>query len=113
MSKINISVYTKLDDKENVQTLVALKDDEVIKYIDSDGNKVILDMERNIMKRENEDYVFTFNFKLNNIVIHLKKMRRDFDKRIKTISIKKNNHNYNVKYQLVDERVSNEYHLKY
>lgn len=113
MEKINIQVYTNLNKLEETNDLLAIKDNDVIKYIDLENNKVIVDMENDIMTRENSDYHFTIDFNANNIIIKLKVHNKFFDKAIKTLSIKKKKNSYNVRYCLLDEDIINEYHIKF
>lgn len=113
MEKINIQVYTNLNNLEETNDLLAIKDNDVIKYIDLENNKVIVDMKNDIMIRENIDYHFTIDFNANNIIIKLKSLNKCFDKKIKTIWIKKSKNSYNVKYVLVDDDLINEYHIKF
>ena len=113
MEKINIRLYTNFNNLEETNDLLAIKDNDVIKYIDLENNKVIVDMENDIMIRENSDYHFTIDFNANNIIIKLKSLNKCFDKAIKTIWIKKSKNSYNVKYVLVDDDLINEYHIKF
>ena len=113
MEKINISLYTKLNNLEEINNFFAIKDKDVIKYIDLENNKIIVDMKNNIMTRENSDYHFTLDFNKNNIIINLKAHHKLFDKEIETITIKKQNNSYHIKYCLVDENIVNEYLLKF
>ena len=113
MEKINIRLYTNFNNLEETNDLLAIKDNDVIKYIDLENNKVIVDMENDIMIRENSDYHFTIDFNANNIIIKLKSLNKCFDKSIKTIWIKKSKNSYNVKYVLVDDALIKEYHIKF
>ena len=113
MEKINIRLYTNFNNLEETNDLLAIKDNDVIKYIDLENNKVIVDMKKDIMIRENIDYHFTIDFNANNIIIKLKSLNKCFDKMIKTIWIKKSKNSYNVKYVLVDDDLINEYHIKF
>lgn len=113
MNKINANIYTNLDGIEETQKILAIKDINVIKYIDLTNNKVTLYINDNKMIRENNDYIFEIDFNKNNIIIYMKKTNKQFNKEINTIFIKKNNNSYNVKYKLLDEDIINEYYIKY
>lgn len=113
MEKINIHLYTKLDNLEESTDLLAIKDNDVIKYNDLENNRIILDMKNNIMIRENSDYHFTLDFNANNIIIKLKSLNKFFDKKINTLWIESKKRSYSVKYCLVDENIINEYHIKF
>ena len=62
MEKINIRLYTNFNNLEETNDLLAIKDNDVIKYNDLEDNKVIVDMANNVMIRENNDYYFTIDF---------------------------------------------------
>ena len=113
MEKINIQLYTKLNNLEKTDNLLAIKDNDVIKYNDLENNKVILDMKNDVMIRENDDYHFTIDFRTNDIVIKLKTHDKIFHKPIETLWIEHKKKSYTVRYCLVDEGIINEYHIKF
>ena len=113
MEKINIHLYTNLDNLVKTDDLLAIKDNDVIKYNDLEDNKVIVDMANNVMIRENNDYYFTIDFNANNIIIKLKNYDKTFDKEIETLWIERKMKSYTVRYRLVDEDIINEYHIKF
>lgn len=113
MEKISISLYTNLNNLEETNNFLAIKDEDVIKYIDLENNKIIVDMKNDIMTRENNDYYFTLDFNQNNIIIKLKLNNTQFDKEIETLFIEKKKNSYTVRYRLIDENIVNEYHLKF
>jgi len=113
MEKINIQIYTNLNNLEETCNLLAIKDHDVIKYNDLENNIVIVDMKKNIMTRENNDYQFIMNFNENNKIIKLKEYNKLFDKQIKTLLIEKKNNSYIIRYHLIDEDIINEYHIKF
>lgn len=113
MEKIDIQLYTNLNNLEETHKLLAIKDNDVIKYNDLENNKIMVDMENNIMTRENQDYHFTLDFNTDNIIIKLKSLDKTFNKEIKTLWIEKKKKSYNVKYQLIDDDIINEYHIKF
>lgn len=113
MERIKINVYNKLENEEETQEIYAIKEDDVIKYIDLENNKMIIDMKNNVITRENEDYLFTLDFNSNAINILIKKIKKEFIKSIKTILIDKNKKSYLVRYLLIDEKEINEYYVKF
>ena len=113
MEKIDIQLYTNLNNLEETHNLLAIKDNDVIKYNDLENNKVLVDIKNNIMLRENSDYHFTLDFNNNNIIIKLKSIDKIFNKEIKTLWIERKKNSYTVRYQLIDENIVNEYHLKF
>ena len=69
MERKEISVYTKLEKIEENYNIMAIKNNNVIKYIDLANNKMVIDMENDIITRENSEYEFTLDFKKNKIFI--------------------------------------------
>ena len=113
MKKTKIIVYTKLNNIEENNEFLAIKNDNIIKYIDLENNKMIIDMENNKITRENRDYLFNLDFGNNKIIIKLKKLNKEFEKIIKIITISKSNTSYLVRYLLIDENIINEYYVKF
>ena len=113
MKRCEISVLTNFNGQKKVHKYMAIKNDSVIKYIDLEKNRICLNLEKNILERENRDYKFIIDFDNNNIEIYIKKLKNKMDKKIKTLMIDKNNNSYLVKYFLTDEKEVNEYSIKY
>ena len=112
MQKVTIKVYSKLNNIEENNEFLAIIDDKLIKYIDLENNKMIIDKENNIIIRENIDYLFNMDFNNNTITITMKKLNKEFIKDIKTIDITNTSKVYSVKYLLIDENIINEYYVK-
>lgn len=112
MKKTMVKVYSKLNNIEENNEFLAIVDDKLIKYIDLENNKMIIDKENNIITRENVDYLFNMDFNNNKITITMKKLNKDFIKDIKTIDITNTSKIYSVKYLLIDENIINEYYVK-
>ncbi len=113
MKKIKIKVYTMFDKKEENSNFLAIKNDDVIKYIDLENNKMTIDMKNNIIIRENEDYLFNIKLDNNEINIRIKKLKKEFNKKIKTLIINKTNKSYLIRYLLTDDNIYNEYYVTY
>lgn len=113
MKKTKITVYSKLNNIEENNEFLAIKDTKVIKYIDLEDNKMIIDMENNIITRENIDYLFNIELNNNKIIIKMKKLNKLLEKDIKTLVISKSNKSYLVRYLLNDENIINEYYVKF
>ena len=113
MGRRKINVYTKLNNQEESNEMFAIISNDVIKYIDLENNKMIIDMLNNIMIRENSDYLYTIDFNKNNIDIYMKKLRKHLDKDIKTLIIEKTRKHYLVRYLLSDDNVYNEYYVNF
>ena len=113
MEKIKIQLYTNFNHKEETEEFLAIKEDDVIKYIDLENNKMTVDIRNNIIIKENSDYHFTMDFNTNNIIIKLKKHNRVFDKPIETLFKETKKETYRVVYKLLDENIINEYHMKF
>ncbi len=112
MKKTMVKVYSKLNNIEENNEFLAIIDDKLIKYIDLENNKMIIDKENNIIIRENIDYLFNMDFNNNKITITMKKLGKDFVKDIKTMDISNTSKIYSVKYLLIDENIINEYYVK-
>ena len=112
MQKVTIKVYSKLNNIEENNEFLAIVDDKLIKYIDLENNKMIIDKENNMIIRENIDYLFNMDFNNNKITITMKKLNKDFVKDIKTMDISNTSKIYSVKYLLIDENIINEYYVK-
>ena len=113
MKKTNIRVFTKLNDIEENNEFLAIKDDNLIKYIDLEDNKMTIDMEKNIIIRENKDYLFNMDFNNNIITINIKKIGKVLEKEINTMIISKSETKYLIRYLLTDENIINEYYVKF
>lgn len=113
MKKKKITVYTNLNNIEENNEFLAIKDDNLIKYIDLENNKMVIDMENNIFVRENRDYLFNMDFNNNKIDITIKKLNKILEKEIKTLIISKTAKEYLVRYLLKDEDIINEYYVKF
>ncbi len=113
MKKAKIRVYTCFDKKEDSSDFFAIKDDDVIKYIDLENNKIIVDMKNNIIIKENIDYLFNIDFDNNIIDIEVKKLKKSFNKEIKTMLIEKKKKSFLVRYLLIDDNIYNEYYVTY
>jgi len=113
MERKKIKVYTNLDKVEKSYNIMAIKNNDVIKYIDLENNVMIIDMANDVIKRENQDYIFNIDFKNSMITIKVKKFNKTFDKSIKVLIIDKNNRSYLVRYILTSEEIVNEYYIEF
>lgn len=112
MQEIKIKVYSKLNDIEENNEFLAIIDNNLIKYIDLENNKMNIDMENNTIIRENTDYFFNIDFNNNKITITMKKLNKIFEKEINTMEISRTKKSYLVRYLLTDENIINEYYVK-
>lgn len=113
MKETKIKVYSKLNNIEENNEFLAIKNDNVIKYIDLENNKMVIDIKNNLITRENKDYLFNLDFANEKIVITMKKLDKIFEKEMKIIDISISNSMYSVKYLLTDENIINEYYVKF
>lgn len=113
MKRTQIKVYTKFGKIEESTNFYAIKDDDVIKYIDLDNNKMIINMNNYTIIKENIDYIFNLEFEKNNIVIEIKRLHRIINKSIKTLKIEKTKRSFLARYLLEDEQEINEYYIKF
>lgn len=113
MKKVKIRIYSFLNNIEENNEFLAIKNDNVIKYIDFCNNKIEIDLNNNVIKRENNDYLFTLKFNDNIIEIFAKKLKKTFYKDIKTIVCDSSKSKFLVRYLLIDENIVNEYYVKF
>ena len=113
MKKTEIIVYTKLNDVEETNKFMAIKDDNTIKYFDLDNNKMTIDLKNKIIIRENNDYLFNMDFNNNKITIKMKKLGKTIIKDIKTMTITSKSKEFMVRYLLTDDEIINEYYVKF
>ncbi len=113
MEEVKIKVYSNLNNIEENNEFLAIKNDSVIKYIDLENNTMIVDIKNNIIERENKDYLFKIKLNENKIEIEIKKLHKIMEKSIKTLLISNNKNKYLVRYLLEDENVVNEYFVKF
>ena len=111
MEKVSIKVYSNLNNIEENNEFLAIKDENVIKYTDLENNKMIIDMKNNIIEKENNDYLFKIMLNDNVIEIKMKKLDKVFLKEIKTLLISLTGKRYLVRYQLSDDNIINEYYV--
>ena len=113
MRKTKIKIYSNLNNIEENEEILAIKNENIIKYIDFSNNKMTIDIENNIIEKENADYLFILKFNDNIIEIHLKKLKKTFYKEIKTLTCNYSKSKFLVRYLLVDENIINEYYVKF
>ena len=113
MKKVNIKIYSFLNNIEENNEFLAIKDDNVIKYIDFSNKKMKIDMENNIIEKDNEDYLITLKFNENIIEIFSKKLKKTFYKEIETITCEYSKTKFLIRYSLIDENIINEYYVKF
>lgn len=113
MKRTQITIYTKFGKIEECNKIYAIKDEDVIKYIDLENNKMIIDMHNNTLLRENSDYIFNLDFNKEIIFIEMKMFKKMLQKSIKTLKLEKTKKSFLIRYQLLDEQEINEYYVKF
>ena len=113
MEKVSIKVYSNLNNIEENNEFLAIKDENVIKYTDLENNKMIIDIKNNVIERENNDYLFKIKLNENVIEIMMKKLNKVFLKEINTLLISLTGKRYLVRYQLSDDNIINEYYVNF
>ena len=113
MAKIDINVYTNMNDLQESINIKAIIINKVIKYNDLVNNKFVVDCNNNILIKENSETIVKIDFNKNIISIMLKEYNKEFFKEIKTETIINNNNIYYVKYKLIDENTINEYKIEF
>ena len=113
MKKREIQVFTSFNNIEENNVFLAIKSDDFIKYFDLENNKMIIDLKNKIITRENIDYLFNMDFVNNKITINMKKLNKIVEKEIKTMYITSTHKEFMVRYLLTDEKIINEYYVKF
>lgn len=113
MAKKEIKVTTFMNNYKESNRFKAIVLNNVIKYIDFVNNKFVVDLEKDLLIKENDDSFIKIDFSKNNISIFIKEYNKEFIKEIETITINKNDSIYYVKYHLIDENVVNEYQIEF
>lgn len=114
--KIKIKVKIKNKDQllKNTYNAIYIKEQECIKYQETDKTKVTLNKKDNILIRENNFMYMKYIFLNNNISIGdilLKDINKSVKVNIKTKKIIKNSNKFLVKYELLDSNESFEYEI--
>ena len=113
MEKKQIKVFTNFNGITQNNEFLAIKDEFVIKYIDLENNKMVIDMLNDTIERENKDYLFYINLSNSLIEITIKKLRMKMKKKIELLLIEKKKKSYLVRYRLIDEDEVNEYYVNF
>ena len=113
MKKKEIKVLTIFNNIQKDYVYMAIIDDFVIKYIDLDNNKMIIDVLNDVIRRENSDYIIHILLRDNIIKIYVKKIKVTYEKVIQTLIIKKDKNSYLVRYFLTDEKELCEYFVNF
>ena len=113
MARKKINVYTKLNNIEQSNTFYAIINDNVIKYIDLENNKMIVDLNKLTIIRENNDYLFNIDFQKEIISIYIKKLKKTIYKEIMTLLKESKGKSFLIRYYLTDEKEINEYYINF
>ena len=75
---------------------------EILSFFDKDTNntEIIIDLNNDILIRNNEDYKIKMNFQKKIIEYKLKKENLEFDQDINIIMLKKSKNEYIINYQI-------------
>lgn len=118
MKKVKLNIKLKNKDIQEEKSLIAVIDNNQIKYIENKDivTEMELDLENDILIRNNKDYTITYKFILDEITINkvlVKELNRGLDLKIKTNKLKKDNNSYKVEYEILDSNEIIEYELNY
>ena len=94
MAKKDIKVYTNMDNFKETNIFSAIVLDNVIKYIDLDNNKFVINCKKNTLLKETMESVIEIDFNKNIISILMKDFNKKFYKEIKTLLINHTNNDY-------------------
>lgn len=115
MSKISLHInLLNKEDKTNLKwEVLGIKRDNVILY-NEDNIKVKIDIEKNTLTRENEDYLIEIDFKNNKAFYTLKKYLTRLDLELKTKQIEINNQRIKINYIInMEKEIEYMYEINY
>ena len=105
MKKIKINVLLESSETNSKITSIAEIEENTIKYSESDGTIVTLNIKDNILIRENEKLLMTFEFNKSKITtneIFIKELKQILTTMIETKNIICKNNYYKVEYEIID-----------
>lgn len=112
MSKKDVCVYTNMNSIEKRQYVKAIFDINKIKYFDLQ-DKFIVDFDKNMLIKENNESIIKIFFNNSNILIYVKEFNVEYEKEMELLELINNNHAFYIKYRLIDENVVNEYKIDF
>lgn len=103
--KIKVNIKNKEKNLENIYNAIYIEDKLIIKYQETDKTNVTLNIKDNILVRENNKIYMQYKFIKNKVTknqLRLKEIDQELIIDLKTINLKKENNNFEVKYKLLD-----------
>lgn len=103
MPKININVSISNNEIKDSYKLVSIISDNIIKYKEKDNTKVLYNLDKNTLIRENDTLRMEYFFdNLENTIgtIYLKELKRTINIDIETTKLEKINNNINIEYKI-------------
>ena len=106
MPKIKIKVSITNEEKENIEEVNAIYQDNIFKYQEDQKTKVILDLDKQILLRENKElkmkYIFQENKETDGI-IESKELSKRIKVKIKTKKIERKENDIKITFQVEDQ----------
>mgnify|MGYP006870760728 CR=1 FL=1 len=103
MPKININVSISNNEIKDSYKLVSIISDNIIKYKEKDNTKVLYNLDKNTLIRENDTLRMEYFFdNLKNTIgtIYLKDLKRTINIDIETTKLEKINNNIDIEYKI-------------
>lgn len=104
-TKIKVTIKNKEENLINMYNAIYIEDKKIIKYQETDKTNVTLNIKDNILVRENNKIYMQYTFIKNKVTknrLRLKEISQSIIMDLKTINIKKEKKNFEVKYKLLD-----------
>ena len=100
MPKIKIKAeIINNSDKQTIETDAILQND-ILKYLENDNTKVVLNLEDKTLIRENDKIKMYYSFSNNKGLIEIKEFNKIVDLDIKVKEVKRNGNNIRVNYEI-------------
>ena len=104
MPKIKLKISIKNSNESLTNHTTGIYKDHVLKYLEDDNTKVTYHYQNHILKRENDEFVMTFDFDKKRLKTILKEYHSAMELDIKNIKIKEDNKNITIEYEIEKER---------
>lgn len=102
--RIKVNIKNEEQNIENYYKAIYIVDKKIIKYQEKDKTNVTLNINDNILVRENNKIYMQYRFIKNKITknqLRLKDSNQEIIIDLKTLNLKKENNNFEVKYKLL------------
>lgn len=101
MSKINIKVSIKNNEKEEQYETIAIIQDNILKYQEKDNTIVIFNYDENTLTRENNELLLKYRYSdISEGTIYIKELDREIKVNIKTIKLERKENDIKINFMI-------------